>query len=383
MKRAGWLIPVLALAAALASAAWFVAALTRPASRAPLQPPQATPAPRPPAKLVAPAIEKAPAPPAAPPVAASGASFRLGLPVACEIGRTCFIQNYVDADPRALESRDYACGAATYDGHTGTDFRVLSTEAATGGVVVLAAAAGTVKALRDGMRDHLIPARRPALIAGAACGNGVLIEHGDGWETQYCHLLQGSVRIKEGDAVRAGDPLGLVGYSGNAAFAHLHLTVRRGGEVLDPFTGRAPDGACSREVPASGLWREDVAARLAYAPGRIIETGFADAPIRPVLLEQGRAAVPAPTARSGELYVFARVMHARTGDRLHLELSGPSGLKAEHSSEPVASPKAIYVAYFGRKRPGWSWRVGRYEGKATLVREGREIDMRSFTMELK
>jgi hypothetical protein len=48
---------------------------------------------------------------------------RLQVPVACEVGRTCFIQNYLDQDP-SPESKDFACGTLTYDGHNGTDFRV-------------------------------------------------------------------------------------------------------------------------------------------------------------------------------------------------------------------------------------------------------------------
>ena len=48
---------------------------------------------------------------------------RLVLPLLCEVGHTCFIQNYVDADPSPA-ARDYQCGTLTYDGHNGTDFRI-------------------------------------------------------------------------------------------------------------------------------------------------------------------------------------------------------------------------------------------------------------------
>ena len=33
-----------------------------------------------------------------------GQSIQLGMPIACEPGRTCYIQNYVDADPSALSA---------------------------------------------------------------------------------------------------------------------------------------------------------------------------------------------------------------------------------------------------------------------------------------
>ena len=76
----------------------------------------------------------------------------LGLPVACEIGRTCMIQNYFDHDPGA-EAEDYACGDLVYDAHRGTDFRVPDLAAMADGVPVVAAAAGRVRAVRDAMPD--------------------------------------------------------------------------------------------------------------------------------------------------------------------------------------------------------------------------------------
>ena len=51
--------------------------------------------------------------------------IKLSFPMACELGKSCFVQSYVDLDETAGE-QDFACGSATYDGHDGTDFRVLS-----------------------------------------------------------------------------------------------------------------------------------------------------------------------------------------------------------------------------------------------------------------
>ena len=44
----------------------------------------------------------------------------------------------------------------------------------------------------------------------SAGGNGVVIDHGGGWISQYSHLRSGSVRVHPGDRVSAGQPLGLV-----------------------------------------------------------------------------------------------------------------------------------------------------------------------------
>jgi hypothetical protein len=88
-----------------------------------------------------------------------------GLPIACELGRSCFIQNYVDSDPTS-SAKDYQCGSLSYDGHNGTDFRVPSLTAQQEAVEVLAAADGRVLRRRDGMADISVrEAGRPAVQA--------------------------------------------------------------------------------------------------------------------------------------------------------------------------------------------------------------------------
>ena len=59
----------------------------------------------------------------------------------------------------------------------------------------------------------------------------MLIDHGGGWRTQYCHMRQGSVRVRKGDRVRDRQRLGTIGLSGKTEFPHLHLSVRFRGKV--------------------------------------------------------------------------------------------------------------------------------------------------------
>ena len=58
---------------------------------------------------------------------------RLGFPLACEIGRTCEIQHYVDRDP-GPGVLDYRCGRRTYDKHDGIDIRLLDMTAEQGDI---------------------------------------------------------------------------------------------------------------------------------------------------------------------------------------------------------------------------------------------------------
>ena len=75
-----------------------------------------------------------------------------GLPIRCSLGTDCWVQNYVDHDS-GPGAADFTCGHLTYDGHNGTDIRLADYAAMRRGVPVLAAAAGTVLRIREGMDD--------------------------------------------------------------------------------------------------------------------------------------------------------------------------------------------------------------------------------------
>jgi hypothetical protein len=157
-----------------------------------------------------------------------------------------------DPGPTAL---DFTCSGLSYDTHTGTDFALPSLAAMRAGVAVLAAAPGQVTALRDGMPDTGLTPETAAQIEGRDCGNGVVIRHADGWETQYCHLMQGSVTVARGQIVETGTPLGLVGLSGNTEFPHVHIALRRNGQVVDPFD---PDGQITCGAPDPETRRQEL-----------------------------------------------------------------------------------------------------------------------------
>lgn len=183
--------------------------------------------------------------------AMTAAALELSLPIACTPGTDCLIQQYVDRD-KGPGVRDYACGAETYDGHKGTDIRLRTTAEIAKRVGILASAPGTVIGVRDGMAHHLVRTDADR-IAALECGNGVRIDHGEGWITQYCHMRKGSIVVKKGDEVKPGAKLGEVGYSGQAAFAHVHIEVTKDGKVIDPFLPEV-EAACGKAE--NSLWTE-------------------------------------------------------------------------------------------------------------------------------
>ena len=123
------------------------------------------------------------------------------------------------------------------------------------GVQVLAAAAGTVLRLRDGMDDVSIRVTGADAVKDREAGNSLIIDHGNGWETQYGHLRKGSIIVKPGQTVTAGQPIALMGLSGNTEFTHTHFEVRHNGKPVDPYTGADMGSGLRRRhaaVDASG-----------------------------------------------------------------------------------------------------------------------------------
>jgi len=63
-------------------------------------------------------------------------------------------------------------------------------------------------------------------------GNCIVIEHGYGFVTRYAHLS--GFKIKEGNEVKKGDLIGLVGSTGRSTGPHLHYEIEKDGERIDP-----------------------------------------------------------------------------------------------------------------------------------------------------
>lgn len=150
-----------------------------------------------------------------------------------------FTVTYVDLDP-TTGIGDWACHAMTYDGHQGNDINYGDFVAMDEGRFVVAAAPGTVLEVQDGYFD------RQVAWTGAAA-NLIRIQSADGTETKYFHLRKWSTMVTPGDTVVEGQPLGLVGSSGQSQSPHIHFEVQNAGTVYDPYSGSCRAG--------SSLWK--------------------------------------------------------------------------------------------------------------------------------
>lgn len=89
---------------------------------------------------------------------------------------------------------------------------------------VCAFADGTVIGSCNTMSGH-------ATSSPADMGNYVIIDHGNGWRTRYMHMTKGSVKVKTGNKVKAGQVLGYIGDTGNSNGRHLHFDLSKAGNV--------------------------------------------------------------------------------------------------------------------------------------------------------
>ncbi|WP_103529742.1 M23 family metallopeptidase [Streptomyces sp. SM12] len=150
---------------------------------------------------------------------------------------------------------------------------------------MVAPAAGTVIAAHDRRRDHLTRMSLPGIVyllleglvrsQGAPrhlLGNHVIVDLGDGVYAVLAHLRRGSLTVRVGDRVAAGEVLALCGNSGNSSHPHLHFQLMDGPDILTarglPFSWRYrdDDGVEHTGVPANTDTFTPVAALPHTAP---------------------------------------------------------------------------------------------------------------------
>lgn len=308
---------------------------------------------------------------------AASAPPKLAFPLACHIGKDCEIQHYVDRDP-GPGARDYHCGPRTYDKHDGIDIRLLDMAQQRRGVDVLAAAAGRVVATRDGVEDISIRTPGAPSIKGRECGNRVGIAVGGGWIVDYCHLARGSVRVKVGDMVAAGQPVAKVGLSGDTEFPHLHVSVQHGNTFVDPFE---PDPSANACGPQGALWDPAALAQMRYKAGAVLNAGFAAQPLTMDQVEDG--GIPAPTGSAPAVVAYARLIGLQSGDVIAMKLTGPGGkVLAQTRQPPLARYRDEDLVYVGRKQPPEGWAHGAYRAEVQVIRQGKVAVTRTFVTTL-
>jgi murein DD-endopeptidase MepM/ murein hydrolase activator NlpD len=115
------------------------------------------------------------------------------------------------------------------------------------GKPILAPADGRVVWAADGARE--LPPFRDSRKHEA--GNFVILEHAPDEFSEFRHLQRGSVAVKVGDNVRAGQIIGRCGNSGNAVTPHLHFGFLGS---YDPIATRPMRFSNYQVMVAQGVW---------------------------------------------------------------------------------------------------------------------------------
>lgn len=112
---------------------------------------------------------------------------------------------------------------------------------------ILAAGDGTVAAVGSGFPDAVADQilEKPESLKdqfnrllpsigfiNTLAGNYVIIDHGNSEFSFYAHISEGTIRVKVGDTVKRGVPIGLVGNTGNSTGPHLHFHLMDSADML-------------------------------------------------------------------------------------------------------------------------------------------------------
>jgi len=304
------------------------------------------------------------------------------FPLDCEIGKTCMVTHYVDVNPAKGEYADFACRLNSFDNNSGTKIALPSVAVMKDGINVRAALDGTVLRLRDGLPDsYKTPEQIKAIrAANKDCGNGILLQHENGMQSFYCHLRAGTIRVRKGDALKAGDKIAQAGRSGAAAFPQLHFALIKDGKYIDPFTSLGADEGCGKI--GRNMWQ----AGLAYEPMSLFAAGFDDAMPDFEALKKGEAMRTSLPADARALIYWAGYHNARKGDEVTLVISGPEGWIFAEQTIMVKSnrPKEPSFVYAGRHiEEGEILQKGVYKGTVSLKRSGARSVSFSHEIEVK
>ena len=148
----------------------------------------------------------------------------------------------------------------------------------------------------------------------------------------------------------AGQPIGLVGLSGDTEFFHLHFTVRRHGKIVDPFAFGTQENSCGGGRRES-LWAASLGEQMQYRPGEIIDYGFAGIAPTMELIKSGEIGKHPVTPGSDALVAYVRTIGLQAGDQQFLAVQGPGGVAVSAANLPALDrDEAQFLVIAGKKR---------------------------------
>ena len=209
-----------------------------------------------------------------------------------------------------------------YANHGGCDMAVSL------GTPVYASADGTATVVDRGCLGSHRADGAPKCSKGSSCGawnnsgnngsygNYIIIDHGNGAKTYYCHLSTG-IPINSGQSVQQGELIGYSGTSGNSTGPHLHFEIRINNTRKDPadYLTRenvspgptAPPG--NTQISKSQVWYDlgdtiDIYMNSQNATGYYMSMFKDDQKIISESVDSGHFSMPASSYGTGHYSVY-------------------------------------------------------------------------------
>ncbi|MBX7245574.1 MAG: M23 family metallopeptidase [Candidatus Sumerlaeaceae bacterium] len=173
-----------------------------------------------------------------------------------------------------------------------------------------------------------------------AKANTIVVDHGNGIFTQYLHLARNSAKVKEGDAVKAGEVIALSGNTGYSSTPHLHFQVQdaMGQSLPAKFVDVPGDGIPTRRE--SYISQNDGTGTSEYA---------GESPLPLDVFQRNsikitKTDMPAHLLKVGQEYRIEG--EAPPGKRVALFIMGPRGGKPILSTNARVSSDGTFRAAF-------------------------------------
>ena len=281
-------------------------------------------------------------------------SLELAFPLQCKVGDDCHVQYYVDHDPGPAV-QDYQCGGMSAPKQKGTSIRLADTNEMIKGFEVLAASSGDVISIQNSIPDQVLNDQVKQNLKGQECGNNVVIDHGSGWITQYCHMMRGSVIVVPGEGVKGGQPLGLLGLSGFTTYPHLEFILKKDDQFVDPFHSAAGGSQCGENI--NSLWMDPEA--IPYPDSQVISSSFSETipQLKEVVLGKHHPAFLPHTIK--RLVFWVQIIGAKKGDVHSIIIYDQRGRIIAQSvknvlsaSQPVGIFSIVHEIGSGKFAPG-------------------------------
>lgn len=277
-------------------------------------------------------------------------AIELQFPVACRLMSDCWITNHVDLNNNINQIEDYMCGQKGTDNNKSTHISLGSKGAMEKNIPAIAAADGIIKTAEN---------------IGGFCGNRVLIDHGKGWESSYCHLKPETIIVKPNQKVKQGQILGAIGMSGQADWPRLSYAIMRNGMVFDPFSGGTTLEGCNPK--AKPMWISGV--NPPYEPAHVTSIGFTVGTVSNAQILNGTVKSAAVIMESTpQLSLYSLLMNIQKGDDITMKIIEPSGRILNEAKIIADSDRNYYPIYFSTMRQNRLWDKGNYRGMMTVTR---------------